>query len=77
MDTFKTKPGISEEILITEENFAQRTKKRFPYYTTEKGIIQFKSLACIKEKKILQQNHMEGIQDLVFMELRHTMRKII
>lgn len=37
MDTFKTKPGISEEILITEENFAQRTKKRFPYYTTEKG----------------------------------------
>lgn len=37
MDTFKTEPGSSEEILITEENFSQKTKKRFPYYTAKYG----------------------------------------
>lgn len=30
MDTFKTRPGSSEELLITEENFTNKTKKQFP-----------------------------------------------
>lgn len=28
MDVFKTKPGISESILINEENFTEKTKKQ-------------------------------------------------
>ena len=35
MDVFKTKPGISESILINEENFTGKTKKREPYYVTK------------------------------------------
>ena len=37
MDTFKTRPGLSEELLITEENFTNKTKKRFPYVMKENG----------------------------------------
>lgn len=35
MDVFKTKPGISESILINEENFTEKTKKQKPYYRTK------------------------------------------
>ena len=62
MDTFKTKPGIPEEILITEENFANETGRQFPYVMKKNEkityrqfvlpvIIRYKSLGYLKEKK--------------------------
>lgn len=48
MDTFKTKPGIPKEILITEENFTNETKKRIPYVMKQNGKIIYKAIcpAC-------------------------------
>ena len=48
MDTFKTKPGIPEEILITEENFANETGRQFPYAMKKNEKITYKAVcpAC-------------------------------
>lgn len=48
MDTFKTKPGIPEEILITEENFANETGRQFPYVMKKNEKITYKAVcpAC-------------------------------
>ena len=48
MDTFKTRPGSSEELLITEENFTNKTKKQFPYVMKENGKNVYKAIcpAC-------------------------------
>lgn len=32
MDVFKTKPGLNESIIISEENFTKATDKKIPYY---------------------------------------------
>ena len=45
MDTFKTRPGSSEELLITEENFTNKTKKQFPYVMKENGKTYIKLLS--------------------------------
>ena len=48
MDTFKTRPGSSEELLITEENFTNKTKKQFPYVMKE----HFDLIISILEKSL-------------------------
>ena len=51
MDTFKTKPGIPEEILITEENFANETGRQFPYAMKKNEKITYKAVCPIRQLK--------------------------